>query len=69
MRYVLARLETEHRDDAYRFYISDALWCEQNNARMNERYAKLIGALEEKPQKSGEEVAAEVIERAGLTVV
>lgn len=34
---------------------------------MNERYAKLIGALEEKPQNP-EEIAAEVIERAGLVV-
>ena len=68
MRYVLARLKTEHRDDAYRFYISDALWCGQNNARMNERYMKLIGKRDDEPQKSGEEIAAEVIKRAGLAV-
>lgn len=35
---------------------------------MNERYMKLIGKLDDEPQKSGEEIAAEVIKRAGLAV-
>ena len=29
---------------------------------------KLIGKLDDEPQKSGEEIAAEVIKRAGLAV-
>ena len=66
MRYVLARLEDEQRTMKYRFYVSNALqlipqnkWCAKS----------LYDIMYPKPEdnKSGDEIAFEVIKKAGLS--
>lgn len=72
MRYAIARWAKQQRDMAYRIYITDALYTISENTMkfgggrsMQKRYIEMI----EPPQKehrSGDEVAIDIIKRAGL---
>ena len=68
MRYVLAKFKQKNDDQAYRIYVTDALYASGNNKAMSKRYFELI-----KPEmtcnRSGDDVALDVIKRLGLKVV
>lgn len=74
MRYAFARYNTYQREVAYRIYVTDCLRIITENTAvpirgtyMRGRYADFL----EKPVKdgrTGEEIAAEVIKKAGLVV-
>jgi len=73
MRYVTARWKEKQRDDAYRIYITDALMAISNNtmtfgggSSISVRFADLI--YRKQDTRTGDEVAADVIKRAGLTL-
>lgn len=67
MRYVTARIRQENREKAYRIYVTDSLHMQGQNKYLAYRYKDAI-----KPHKidrrSAEEIAADVIKKAGLKV-
>lgn len=66
MRYVIARLEEYNRDMTYRFYISNSLQnIPQNKYTVSTLYDLLYN--EYKENLTGDDVAVNVIQRAGLT--
>lgn len=64
MRYVVARFEQEYRDLAYRIYVTDGL---RGITGMDTRFSDLIFGNKEE-EKSGDEIAAEVIASLGLNI-
>lgn len=64
MRYVVARLEQEYRDLAYRIYVTDSL---RGITGIDTRFSDLIFGNKEE-EKSGDEIAAEVIASLGLNI-
>lgn len=73
--YVRSQLESATRDNVFKMYISDCLRIiTENTAKfaggsfMKMQYSELIDS-KPKPQKSAEEIVADVIKRAGLEVV
>ena len=65
-----ARLATESREDAYRFYISDALYFNGQNKCWTVRFADLLNGTWKPPEPvDGDKLAEEVIRKAGLTMV
>lgn len=65
MRYVKARLEKEQRDEAYRIFVCDSLQLMPQNKYLAKRYSDLI-KKDKEPQKSGDEIALDIMSRAGL---
>ncbi len=64
MRYVVARFEQEYRDLAYRIYVTDGL---RGITGMDTRFCDLVFGKKE-DEKSGDEIAAEVIASLGLNI-
>lgn len=60
-----ARIETEKRDEAYRFYVADSLRAAPQNMYLVRRFEDI---LYPKPEdtRTAEEIAEEVIKRAGI---
>ena len=75
MRYAIARYNQHQRDLAYRIYVSDCLrMVTENTAKMsNGAYtvAKFSDIINPKPveNRTGEEIAADIIKRAGIEVI
>lgn len=69
MRYVMARLTQNSREVTYRYYVADALYGLTNNQSMTVRYVDLInGKVKPQDNRSGDEIAEEVIRNAGLVL-
>ena len=74
MRYAMARYQSQQRDLAYRIYVSDCLRIiSENTAKMcggSYITAKLADIINPKPSdnRTGEEIAADIINRAGIEV-
>ena len=75
MRYATARFNQHQRDLAYRIYVTDCLrMATENTAKMSqgsynaERFYDIINP---KPvdNRTGEEIAADIIKRAGIEVI
>ena len=75
MRYAMARYQSQQRDLAYRIYVTDCLRIISENAAklcggsyMKVKFADIINP---KPvdNRTGEEIAADIIKRAGIEVV
>lgn len=75
MRYATARYQSQQRDLAYRIYVSDGIRIISESAAkaaggtfMSKRFSDLI-----KPKttdtRSGEEIAADVFKRMGVSVI
>ena len=75
MRYATARFNQHQRDWAYRIYVTDCLrMATENTAKMSGGSyisAKLADIINPKPvdNRNGEEIAADIIKRAGIEVV
>ena len=75
MRYAIARYQSQQRDLAYRFYVSECLRIiSENTAKMGGGSyitAKLADIINPKPvdNRTGEEIAADIIRRAGIEVI
>lgn len=74
MRYAFARYNTFQREVAYRIYVTDCLrMISENTANfakgtyMQKRYAEFL-RTPAKDTRTGAEIAAEVIQKAGLVV-
>ena len=67
MRYVTARLEQELREITYRYYITESIFLNGENKRLTFRYRDLLdGKVKPPDHRSGDEIAEDVIKRAGL---
>lgn len=75
MRYVIARFNQHQRDLAYRIYVTDCLRIiSENTAKMGGGSyitAKFPDIINPKPvdNRTGEEIAADIIKLAGIEVI
>lgn len=75
MRYAMARYQSQQRDLAYRIYVADCLRIiSENTAKMGGGSyitAKLADIINPKPadNRTSEEIAADIIKRAGIEVI
>ena len=75
MRYAMARYQSQQRDLAYRIYVADCLRIiSENTAKMGGGSyitAKLSDIINPNPvdNRTGEEIAADIIKRAGIEVI
>lgn len=75
MRYAIARYQSQQRDLAYRIYISDCLRIiSENTAKIgwgSYITSKFADIINHKPveKRTGEEIAADIIKRAGIEVI
>ena len=75
MRYAMARYQSQQRDLAYRIYIADCLrMVTENTAKAvcgSYITAKFADIINPKPvdNRAGEEIAADIIKRAGIEVI
>ena len=67
MRYVKARIEEYHREETYRFFVTESLRLAPQGKVINKSYVELL-----KPQtvetRTGKEVADEVAEKLGTKI-
>ena len=74
MRYAIARYQSQQRDLAYRIYVSNCLRIiSENTAKMGGGSyvtADFTDIINPKPvdNRTGEEIAADIIKKAGLEV-
>ena len=75
MRYAVARYKTYQREVAYRIYVTDCLRIiSENTAKtvngtyITRRYVDIFNPHVQE-NRTGEEIAAEVIKKAGLVVI
>lgn len=72
MRYAIARANAEAKLTAYRIYVTDALMIiGENTAKFaggNHLTRRYIESISPEDARTGEEIAADVIKRAGLVV-
>ena len=75
MRYAMARYQSQQRDLAYRIYVADCLRIiSENTAKMGGGSyitVKLADIINPKPvdNRTGEEIAADIIKQAGIEVI
>ena len=75
MRYAMARFNQHQRDLAYRIYVADCLRIiSENTAKMVDGSyitAKFADIINPKPvdNRTGEEIAADIIKLAGIEVI
>lgn len=75
MRYATARFNQHQRDLAYRIYVTDCLrMATENVAKMSQgsyTSARFYDIINPKTvdNRSGEEIAADIIKRAGIEVI
>ena len=76
MRYAVARYQSQQRDLAYRIYVCDCLRIISENTAKNcdgGSYitSKFEDIINPKPvdNRTGEEIAADIIKRAGIEVI
>ena len=75
MRYAIARFNQHQRDLAYRIYVTDCLRIiSENSAKMvggSYMKAKFTDIINPKPvdNRTGEEIAADIIKLAGIEVI
>ena len=75
MRYAMARYKSQQRDLAYRIYVTDCLRIVgENTAKISKGSyitAKFTDIINPKPvdNRNGEEIAADIIKRAGIEVI
>ena len=75
MRYATARFNQHQRDLAYRIYVTDCLrMAAENTAKMSQgsyTTVRFYDFINPKPvdNRSGNEIAADIIKRAGIEVI
>lgn len=66
MRYVEARFEEVNREEAYRIFVTRSLQLAPQMKFLTKNYYEIINPEPEQEEKTGDEIAADVIARAGL---
>ena len=67
MCYLMARFKQQQKDEAYRIYVTDSMFYQNDNKRLNIHYYDLLNKKIE--TRSANEIISDVIEKAGLKVV
>ena len=67
MCYLIARFKQLQIDEAYRIYVTDSMFYQNDNKRLNIRYYDLINKKIE--TRSANEIISDVLNKAGLKVV
>lgn len=67
MCYLIARFKQHQKDEAYRIYVTDSMFYQSDNKRLNTRYYDLINKKAE--TRSANEIISDVLNKAGLKVV
>lgn len=65
MRYVEARWNDFNRDETYRIYVTTSLKLAPQSKFLNNDYWDLVD-MKEPDNRTGDEIASDIIERAGL---
>lgn len=65
----MTRYAEYQREMAYRIFVTDGLYVSEDNKRIvhDQRYSEWLG-FTEKDERTGDEIAAEIIKKAGLVV-
>lgn len=68
MSYFLAKTQEIMRERAYKIYVTESLFAQGAGKRLTKSYRDLIKSLErtETDNRSGDEIAADVIHKIGL---
>lgn len=66
MRYVLARLNKQDRDEAYRIYVTKSLQLIPQNQWLKVDYYDIIHKKTETDTRSGDDIAKDIMALAGL---
>lgn len=66
MRYVEARLDDFNREEAYRFYVTRSLQLAPQGGNIVPTYGEILEP-KEVDMRSGDEIAADIMSRAGLS--
>ena len=64
---MIARAKQQQKDEAYRIYVTDSMFYQSDNKRLNTRYYDLINKKVE--TRSANEIISDVLNKAGLKVV
>ena len=67
MRYVDARLDEYTREEAYRFYVTRSLQLAPQQKHLIDSFMDILKNTKKVDTRSGDEIAADVISRAGLS--
>lgn len=68
MRYLVACIKRDRREESYRVYVTDSLYYSGQNKTVSKRYIDLVNA---KPveHRSADDIIDDVVHRVGLKVV
>ena len=75
MRYAMARYQSQQRDLAYRIYVTDCLRMVAKNTSIMSQgtymESRFYDTINPKPvdNRTGEEIAADIIKQAGIEVI
>ena len=67
LRYVRARCEADEEEYAFRSYLTETLRLQQQGKRFGRSWTEIVDRRP-RPERSGDEIALEVIRGAGLCV-
>lgn len=68
LTYVLCRIKQHEQEVAYRFYMSDFLYYMGKGMVLEQRYRDIAFSTKKVDTRSADEIALDVIKRAGLKV-
>lgn len=68
-QYMTARIKEAHKEQTFRTYISDTLYYHERQMALTVRYGELLNNGPKADNRSGDEIAKDVITRLGLKVV
>lgn len=66
MRYVNAKYDERVQEQAYRIYVTNSLYYMADNKRISRTYNEIIHPKPE-DKRTGDEIALDVMQRAGLS--
>lgn len=69
MRYASVRARQAARDDAWRAYVAESLHVLPQGAQLRQTWAEFTAPPAPPDNRTGDEIAADIIERMGLEVV
>lgn len=64
-----ARIKEAHKEHTFRTYISDTLYYHERQMALTVKYGELLNNGHKADNRSGDEIAKDVITRLGLKVV
>ena len=69
MKYYAAKYADHQREAAYRVYITDSFYLQGQGKAFSKRFYELIKQRRATDNRTGDEIAADVINKMGLKVI